>query len=151
MAGHNKQMKSIPFDTLSYAKKLQSAGFTQEQAEIQAETFFEIVQEQLISKQDMYDTERNLKYDIDNVRKDLTTEIDNVRKDLTTEIDNVRKDLTTEIDNVRKDLTTEIDSVRKDLTAEISNVNKDLKIWFGGMLIVAVTIMTGMMTLIVHI
>jgi uncharacterized membrane protein YqiK len=32
---------SLSFDTLQYAKKLQQAGFTEKQAEIQAETFKE--------------------------------------------------------------------------------------------------------------
>ena len=33
------------FDTLAYSKRLLSAGFTQQQAEIQAETIAEIIDE----------------------------------------------------------------------------------------------------------
>jgi hypothetical protein len=36
-------MATITFDTLSYAKKLKSAGFTDQQAEVQAEAFAEII------------------------------------------------------------------------------------------------------------
>ena len=43
----------VLFDTLSYAKKLQAVGFTQDQAEVQAETFLAMVQEQLVSKRDL--------------------------------------------------------------------------------------------------
>ncbi|MBY0425178.1 MAG: CCDC90 family protein [Cytophagales bacterium] len=43
--------QSIPFDTLAYTKKLVAAGFTQQQAEVQAETLAEFVNEQLVSKQ----------------------------------------------------------------------------------------------------
>ena len=42
---------AITFDTLAYAKKFIAAGFTQQQAEAQAETFAEIIEEQLVSKQ----------------------------------------------------------------------------------------------------
>lgn len=94
------------FDTLSYAKRLQSSGFTQEQAEIQAETFFNIIQDQLVSKRDLYDVEKNLRVEIENVRKDLRF--------------------------------------------EISSLSKELKIWFGGMLVVVIGILSGMMTLITH-
>lgn len=90
-----KHNNPITFDTLSYAKKLQAAGFTQEQAEVQAETFLAIVQEQLVSKRDLKEVEKNLR-------------------------------------------------------VEIELTKRDLKIWFGGMLVVAVTVLSGMMTLIVH-
>lgn len=35
------------FDTLAYAKKLKAAGFTDDQAEIQAQTLVEIIEERL--------------------------------------------------------------------------------------------------------
>ncbi len=100
------QYNPVSFDTLSYAKRLQNSGFTQEQAEIQAETFFNIIQDQLVSKRDLYDVEKNLKFDMENIRKDLRF--------------------------------------------EISNLSKELKIWFGGMLVIVIGVLSGIMTLIVH-
>jgi hypothetical protein len=35
------------FDTLAYAKKLKAAGFTEDQAEIQAQALVEIIEERL--------------------------------------------------------------------------------------------------------
>ena len=185
MAEPKRQFEHVPFDTLSYAKRLQSSGFTQEQAEVQAETFFDIVQDQLISKRDMFELERNLKLDIENVRleianvkKDLMVDIEsvrleiaNVKKDLTVDIENVRleianvkKDLTVDIENVRleianvkKDLTIDIENIRKDIKeletrtqAQIEILRRDLKIWFGGMLVVAVGVLSGMMTVVAN-
>lgn len=49
-------MATITFDTLSYAKKLKSAGFTEEQAEIQAQTLKEILGTELTTKKDLADT-----------------------------------------------------------------------------------------------
>ena len=44
---------AIAFDTLQYAKKLISAGFTQQQAEVQAEALAEIIDEKLATKNDL--------------------------------------------------------------------------------------------------
>lgn len=52
---------TMVFDTLIYAKKLKSAGFTEEQAEIQAEAMASIIDEKLATKQDIHDLERKIK------------------------------------------------------------------------------------------
>lgn len=57
-------MSAIAFDTLAYAKKLKSAGFTEEQAEIQAEALAELVNEQLATKRDLQELEMRLKHDL---------------------------------------------------------------------------------------
>jgi len=142
MMAQHKYNDPTTFDTLSYAKKLQAVGFTSEQAEVQAETFLSIVQEQLVSKRDF----KELDIKIENVKKDLSIEIANVKKDLSIEIENVRL----EIANVKKDLSIEIADVKKDLSVTTELLRRDLKIWFGGMLVVAVSALSGMMTLIVH-
>jgi len=52
------------FNTLAYAKKLKTAGFTEEQAEIQAEALSEIIEERLATKQDLNELELRLKHDL---------------------------------------------------------------------------------------
>lgn len=52
--------QAIAFDALAYAKKFKSAGFTQQQAEIQAEALAEIVDERLATKQDLKELEMRL-------------------------------------------------------------------------------------------
>jgi addiction module RelB/DinJ family antitoxin len=44
---------ALVFDTLQYAKRLKQAGFTEEQAEVQAEALKELIDDQLITKQDI--------------------------------------------------------------------------------------------------
>ncbi len=56
-------MDAIIFDTLAYAKKLKSAGFTEQQAEVQAEALASLVNEQLATKRDLQELELNLKHD----------------------------------------------------------------------------------------
>ena len=62
-------MAIISFDTHAYIKKLKAVGFTEEQAEVQAETLAELINEQLVTKQylDMRLTELELR-----LRHDLT-------------------------------------------------------------------------------
>ena len=52
------------FDTLAYAKKLKAAGFTDDQAEIQAQALAEIIEERLATKQDLKELELRLKQDL---------------------------------------------------------------------------------------
>ena len=57
-------MASITFDTLAYTKKLKAAGVPEKQAEIQAETFAEIIEERLATKQDLKEMEITLRRDM---------------------------------------------------------------------------------------
>jgi hypothetical protein len=50
------------FDTLMYAKKLQKAGFTPQQAEVQAEAMKELIDNNLATKQDIRELEERLTY-----------------------------------------------------------------------------------------
>ncbi len=44
---------NVAFDTLAYAKKMKAVGFTEQQAEAQAEALAEIVENRLATKQDI--------------------------------------------------------------------------------------------------
>ena len=51
---------AITFDTLAYSKKLTEAGFTQRQAEVQAETLAEIIDQNIATKRDLKELEFRL-------------------------------------------------------------------------------------------
>ena len=55
---------AIVFDTHAYVKKLKAVGFTEEQAEVQAETLASLVGEQLATKRDLQEMELRLKHDL---------------------------------------------------------------------------------------
>jgi len=55
---------AITFDTLAYAKKLIAVGVPAQQAEVQAETFAEIIEEQIATKRDLIEMEQRIKADI---------------------------------------------------------------------------------------
>ena len=53
-------MSATTFDTLAYAKKLKSAGFTEQQAEALAAAQVELIDERLATKQDLRELEYRL-------------------------------------------------------------------------------------------
>lgn len=75
-------MTVITFDTLMYAKKLEKAGFSPEQAEVQAETLKEIVEnnqksieENIATKKDLKETETVLRHELDLKIAELKSEL----------------------------------------------------------------------------
>ena len=63
---------AIAFDTLAYAKKLKLAGFTEAQAEIQAEALANIIDDRLATKEDIIALQRDLKELEIRLKHDLT-------------------------------------------------------------------------------
>ncbi len=59
------------FDTLRFSKKMIKAGFTQQQAEGQAEALIEIMDDTVSTKKDFKEVEDNLKHDIALIIKDI--------------------------------------------------------------------------------
>lgn len=72
-------MATLTFDTLAYAKKLKSAGFTEKQAEIAAEAQAEAIQnaidylqeKEFATKQDLELLKTELKRDIAEAKSDI--------------------------------------------------------------------------------
>ncbi len=55
---------AITFDTLAYVKKLKAAGVPEKQAEVQAETFAEIIEDRIATKQDLKELELSMKQEL---------------------------------------------------------------------------------------
>lgn len=73
-------MTTITFDTLEYARKLENAGFTRQQAEVQADALKkfaleldEKTRQELATKGDVRETELRLLKEIETVRKEIET------------------------------------------------------------------------------
>lgn len=71
-------ISTITFDTLAYVKKLKAAGVPETQAEVQAETFAEIIEDRIATKhdifmlkQDLKELELTLKRDIANIKAEI--------------------------------------------------------------------------------
>ena len=62
---------AIVFDTLAYAKRLIEVGVPVKQAEVQAETFAEIIEERLAPKQDLKEMEMRLDLKLQEMKTDI--------------------------------------------------------------------------------
>lgn len=124
-----------PFDPIKYVKQLESVGFTREQAEMQSETFFSIVQEQLVTKQDLKASEEATRRDIKELETSLRQTIKEIDAKTSIELEVVRRDI--------KELDTKT-------TLQSELLRRDLKIWLGGMLISLVVVFSAIVTLIPH-
>ncbi len=82
------QQHNLPvvFDTLRYAKRLKEVGFTEQQAEVQAETIKELIDNNLATKKDLKELEGNLKLDIKELDTKLTRDIKELEAKLTRDI-----------------------------------------------------------------
>ena len=84
---------ALAFDSLQYAKKLQKAGFTEEQAEIQAEVIQERTQavniwidENLATKQDLKLLRQDFKQDLTILEERLNNRINETSYQITTRL-----------------------------------------------------------------
>lgn len=78
-------MTAVTFDTLAYVKRLEDAGFSRRQAEMQVEIQVEMLHEQrkileerdtrLADKSDLRETELRLQAEIEKVRAELKTDM----------------------------------------------------------------------------
>ncbi len=106
-------MTAITFDSLGYAKKLEEAGFTRQQAEVQANA----LREQLDAQNNAF--QRLIENYDESSRKELATKGD--VQDTRLEIEKVRA----EVEKVRAELKTDIEKVR----AEAQQNKYDLLKW----------------------
>ncbi len=61
----------LVFDTHAYVKSLQTVGFTEEQAEVQANALKTLVENDLATKRDMKELENSLKRDMKELENSL--------------------------------------------------------------------------------
>ena len=64
-------MTAIVLDTLEYATKLKTGGFSEQQAETQARALAEVLEKQIATKAEVAEHENNLRRDIAEIKRDL--------------------------------------------------------------------------------
>ena len=76
-------MSVLAPDTHAYVKRLKEAGFSEQQAEVLAETQAELITDQLASKHDIENVRTELKRDIETLRADLKHDLKELELRLT--------------------------------------------------------------------
>ena len=99
-----EMVKTVPFDTLAYAKKLEAHGVEARQAEAHAEALVDVLEGNFPTKQDANDGFLVLCNKIDHVYTQLDTKIDNVRTQLDAKIDNLRNETYMKLAETKADI-----------------------------------------------
>ncbi len=124
----------IAFDTYQYVKDLKAAGFTEAQAEVQANWLKILVENDLATKQDLELTKAELKRDIELVRQDLElakAELKRDIKELDTKIETTKAELKHDIELTKAELQRDL----KGLDARIEASKVELLKWLIGLMI----------------
>lgn len=132
------------FDSPGSVIKLKGAGFSQKQATVQAEALLAILDDQLLTKQDMHKIEMQLNNDT----ASLSSEIKEVDTRLSAEINSVEIRLNTKIQDVETRLTAKIEAVETKLdhgfaylTQQMESLQNKLLIKLGSGMVVLMGLM----------
>lgn len=131
------------FDSLAYLNELKSVGFSEKQATVQAERLFDILDNQLLTRQDMHDMEMRLSNDIKRVDfnvKDVELRLSQSIQQVDSKISDVELRLSKEIQQVDSKVTT-LESKITALESKIDVVKHDLLTRLGGLMVVLVTLL----------
>ena len=72
-------MSGLAIDTLRYVKRLRAVGFSEEQAEVQAEALSEAIRESLVTKADLNEALEKLRVEITAVGVKIDRAVDGLR------------------------------------------------------------------------
>ena len=162
--GVKKMSSALVFDTLQYANKLKAAGVSEKQAEIQAETLAEIVDNNLITKQDIKELElktEQTRTDLQRDIKGLDLKIEQVKTDLQKDIkgldlkiEQVKTDLQRDIkgldlkiEQVKASLQSKIEQFKTDLQRDIKELELRMTVKLGGILVSSLGLLLLLMKL----
>ena len=119
------------FDTFDYAKKLQRAGLTEEQASVHVEALRTLVEHDLATKQDIANVQR----DIAELRKETQQNIESLRKETQQSIESLRKETQQGIESLRKETDVKLAEINVSLVKEIATAKAETIKCVAGMLV----------------
>jgi hypothetical protein len=135
------------FDTLTYANKLKEAGFTERQAQAQAEALVAVVDSNLATKTDIEMLRRATKTDIEMLRHDTKADIEMLRHDTKADIEMLHHALSADIEMLRHDTKTDIEMLRHDLRADIAETKAEIIKWCVGSVFASVGLFAALVKL----
>ena len=115
------------FDTFDYAKKLQRAGLTEEQASVHVEALCTLIEHDLATKQDIANVQRDI--------AEIHKEIESLRKETQQGIESLRKETQQGIESLRKETDVKLAELNVSLVKEIAAAKAETIKWVAGMLV----------------
>ncbi|MBO9667265.1 MAG: DUF1640 domain-containing protein [Bdellovibrio sp.] len=128
------------FDTLMYAKRLEAAGMTREQAEAQIHVIAEMVVDGVATKQDIALHKAEMAKEFVEVRAEMAKGFADVRAEMAREFVDVRTEMASEFAEVRADIVVLRSEMHKENT-------RNLKI-MGAMMAASTTFTIGVLGLL---
>jgi len=120
-------MSAVAFDTLKFAERLPSGGFTPEQSKVVSYAFAEATGEQLVTRQVLKDELAPIKQELITIRQEIKQEFGSIRQETGQEFATVRQEMKQEFASVRQEMKDEFASVRQEMTDEFASVRQDMQ------------------------
>ena len=139
---------TLIFDTLAYSKRLIAAGFTQRQAEIQADTLKEIIDEKIASKRDLKELDVNLSRDIKELEVALKTDMKELEVALKTDMKELEVALKSDIEEKHVSLKRDMKEMEITTKSSLKELEMKLTIKLGGMMAAAIAIVAVLVKLL---
>ena len=128
------------FDTFDYAKKLQRAGLTEEQASVHVEALRTLIEHDLATKQDIANVQRDI--------AEVYKEIENLRKETHQGIEYLRKETQQGIESLRKETDVKLAELNVSLVKEIATAKAEKIKWVAGKLVAHRTVVATLVKLL---
>jgi hypothetical protein len=130
---------AIPFDTLDYAKKLETAGVPAAQAELQATALGDALAKAVAAPADLAGLESRLVASIQSLDAKVVTSIEYLDAKVVSSSESLDAKLSARIDSLEAKMSARIDSldakidaVRNELNTRIETVKNELRLELGG-------------------
>ena len=119
------------YDSLEYATELKEVGFTEAQAKVQAKALFQIVEQQLVTKQDVQNLEDKLTSNTESSETKINYKIDKLEAAVNHKIDTLEAAVNHKIDT----LDHKIDTLETTLNLNIISTKNDVIFKLGGLMV----------------
>jgi len=144
-------MNALAFDTHEYVKRLKAVGVTEVQAEVHTTMMVDLMTTQMVTRDYLDQSLKDLRSEIDLRFKDLRSEIDLRFKDVDTRFKDVHNEIDLrfkDVDTKFKDLHNEIDLRFKGVDARFDALELRLTIKLGTMMVLAIGIVATLVKIL---
>ncbi len=139
-------MNALAFDTLAYARRLEVAGFSRQQAETLAEEQAKLIDERLATKADIEALRLATKADIEALRLATKTDIEALRLATKADIASVKAD----IEGLKLATNSSIREAELRLEGKVEGVKADILKWMVGTMGVQTVVIIGAVVALVR-
>ena len=113
------------FDALKYTKRLERCGFTKEQAEEALIIGIEVMNENLATKQDIKDSQR----DMQEINQELKRNMGELRQEVKRDMGELRQEVKRDIEELRQEVKRDIEELRQQMLIGFKSINERFELY----------------------